>query len=157
MNHYLLIILITSLGCSNSERIIQHNNDAKFIFHSGNISGLDYILIHKEVNRKRQYTLTIDCNHYITGIGNTIFLKKTVYSSTTKDYSTCFFIKNKSMLSSLSLSENSSNIYEKLSEEEYEVIKNSFLKYPVLTTKYALNADVFKNYLGWLELIKSKP
>ena len=141
-------------GCSSSKKTTESTQEGKYVYYSGNISGLDYIMVHKIINGKKQYTLTVDCNHYITGIGKTIFFKKTLYYPNTKDYSTLFLIKDASMLSGLSLVKNANNSFEKLSDEEYEIIKKSFTKYPVLTAKYSLNADSLKDYLGWFEIKK---
>ena len=132
MRFLLLIIFIIS-GCNSSKRTVVRNQNGKFLYYSGNISGIDYILVHKKVNGKKQYTLTIDCNHYITGIGYTYFLKKTLYSQSENNFSTYYLIKDTSMLPKLNLTKNINNNYLKLSDEEYEVVKTSFSKYPALT------------------------
>ena len=151
MKLYLLVIWITIFGCSTSKKFVERNQQGKFIYYSGNLSGLDYIIVDKKVRGGKEYTLTIDCNHYITGVGKIVFLKKTLYSQSGSDYTTFYFIKDTSMVFKLNLNQDVGNNFVKLSEEEYKLIKTSFQKYPVLATKYSLNADSFKNYLGWLK------
>jgi hypothetical protein len=150
MKYLLMIIGMTIFSCSSSKKIIERGKDGKYLYSSGNLSGIDYIMVTKKTKSTKIYQIVIDCNHYINEIGKTILLKKTIFSG--KEYSTFHFIKDTSMLSVLNY--NYANNSVKLSIEEYEVIKTSFIKYPTLTVKYSLNADSLRNYLGWLEIKK---
>ena len=136
----LLIILVTIFGCSSSKKNIEHTEEGKYTYSSGNLSGIDYIMIKKTKHNKRQFWVVINCNHYVRGLGKVFYMSKEEYSLDGNYLSTVPFIKDTSMLSKLNLKQGSNKAFVKLSEEEYEVIQTSFLKYPALTTKYSLNA-----------------
>ena len=140
------------LGCKSSAKIVESIQDEKYIYSSGNLSGIDYIMIMKKKQNKRQFWLIINCNHYVKGVGRGFYMSKEKYSLSGKYLLTVPFIKDTSILSRMNYSSN--NNFAKLSDEEYQIIKTSFIKYPELTIKYALNADSLNNYLGWLEIKK---
>jgi len=161
MKYLITIISSMLLGCSNSNKIVEHQGKAKLIYHSGNFSGMDYITIGKKLGTKMQYRISIQgTTLYPSGKANGSSLSMSVYDINGKYSGTKLFIKDSTKLSArnkVTVYQASVNDIVKLSDEEYEIIKTSFMKYTVLAAKYSLNADSLKKYLGWLEVKNSNP
>ena len=140
---FLTVAIIKLEGCSQT----------KTIYTSGNLSGIDYIMIKKRTDSKNDYVITIKCNQYFTGNGYGMLLIKEKYNSEGKYSSTFHLIRDSVMLNNMHYSQKTSNApFQKLSLEEYETIKTALSKYPALVNKYSLNPDSLKNYWGWYEL-----
>ena len=147
-------ILILVAGCISANLSCSQSRTG-FSFKSGFFSGVEYILITKKSNSKKNYEIAIDCNHYISRkIGKSLFLKKYIYSQSGKYLSTWHLMKDSIMFTEMNNHVFPPNEFIPLSEEEYDAIKKAFLKYPVLTKKYNLDADKLKSYLGWYEIKK---
>jgi len=145
-------LLFSILGCYSSKKYVEHTKEAKYIYSSGDFSGIDYIIIIKKSGSKKIWWITIDCNHYIKGMGKTLFISKTLYDSNGKYTFTMEYIKDSIMYFGTNYLENkmpSKSSFIPLSNEEVQKINTSFKKFPAMTQKYSLDIDTIKNYLGW--------
>lgn len=147
---FLFVVLLIA-GCSSSSKLNIEGGE-KFYSKSGNFSGIDYIMITKKKHNNKDYVIIIDCNHYITGLGKTFYMRKEMFTSSGKYLSTQPFIRDTSMLYNLQYQMLNPNQFTSLSNEEYEAIKAAYLKYTELTRKYNLDINNLKNYLGWCEV-----
>jgi hypothetical protein len=146
----ILLILFLAFG-----KITYSQNRERITFKSGKFSGVDYILITKKSNRKIILSITIDCNHYINGVGRTPFIAKELYDLKGKYLSTSHLIKDTSFFKKMNyqIEQKIQDIeFNKLTDEEYKLINMAFAKYPDLKKKYSLVADSLLSYLGWYKM-----
>ena len=144
MRSLVLISILSILGCSTNQKIVEQNGKQKIIFSLGNFSGIDYIMITTKSGGERKLLIKIDCNHYITDLGKILYMTKTTYGTSEKEYHVSFYVKDTIVLSKMSFAPRRIERanFPKLSDEEYNLIKSAFLNYPSLAKKYNLNGNV---------------
>jgi|GEM_PF-4291308 len=147
----ILTTLVIIAGCTPAKRSTDRFKSSDKIFISGNFSGTDYIVIRRTEHGIKRDWVTIDCNHFINGMGKTFYMTKQVYNVYGDLTATMPFIKDSVMLSNISSTKFSEHTFSKLSSEESDAIETAFTKFSYLTTRYKLSIDSLKNYLGWLE------
>jgi hypothetical protein len=152
MRKYILpLILFALVNCTPPKKSTDRfkSNDKTFI--AGNFAGTDYIVIQRKEHGIKRDWITIDFNHYISGIGKTFYMSKQVYNVYGDLIATMPFIKDSIMLNKISPVSITSHRLSKLSSEELEAINMAFDKFSYLPIRYKLNSDSLNNYLGWLE------
>lgn len=153
MRFSIFIVVTVFLACTNSNKIVEKNGKEKVTFNSGNFSGIDYIMITKSIENRKAVVITLDCNHYLNEMGKTLFVRKEIYDDKGKFLNTSHLIRDTVMFLKMNYKLKQDEIvYSSFTNEEYNLIRNAYIKYPTLVRKYNLDADVFKNYLGWVKV-----
>jgi hypothetical protein len=152
MRKFFLPLIFIFASCTPAKRSTDRFKSGDKTFISGNFSGTDYIVIQRKEHGIKRDWITIDCNHYIPGMGKTLYMSKQVYDIYGELTSTMPFIKDSVMLNNISsISKSSHHTFSNLSNEELDAINIAFDRFSYLVTKYKLSTDNLKSYLGWLE------